>query len=47
MYSEVIVVLLGSGADAGIKNHEGKTAYDLAFENGFYELLELLIVSNE
>ena len=41
-YKKMVQVLLEAGADAMIKNHENKTAIDLAVEHGHPELGELM-----
>ena len=41
-HKEMIKLLLREGADVSLKDSKGKTAYDYAIENGYYELAELI-----
>ncbi len=36
------IFLIQSGADVSLKDTQGKTAYDYAIENGYYELAEMI-----
>ena len=39
---KIVKCLIENGADVNIKNNEGKTALDLAEENGYKEIVEIL-----
>ena len=39
---EMAALLLERGARTDIKNNDGKTAYDMAYENGFTDMLDIL-----
>ena len=41
-HKEMIKLLLREGADVTLKDSKGKTAYDYAIENGYYELAEMI-----
>ena len=40
--TEFVQTALENGCDCNVKNGNGKTACDLAMENGYYELAEMI-----